>query len=397
MTHHQLARLLPHVDLPLPLGDGRTPTPLEVRPDISARLGLEVLLKREDLLDDLGGGHKVRKLDYVVADALRQGATALVTGGSLPSGQCVAVAAAARRHGLESVLVYSGDEQRRPSHPQGSYLLALMLASEVVWHERTPWSRNAELLADACDKAAARGLRPYAIPPGITTWPGLLGSVGLGLELAGQLDTGDGGATAGDGVRRQTSAREQREVHVVAPAGSGATCLGLALAARMLGLRWQVHGVCIGGGKASVQEEIDALRQEAARRLNRPDLADPAATPVLVHDRWLADGYDRPADPELSAMAEAVGDYGLLLDPTYMLKAFLGLRGLVGSGGIPRTAQAVLVHTGGSLGLFGASPALRRWCRERFSPYLAPPASATATTAPTTPAAAFGDHRQTGV
>ncbi|EFL19356.1 predicted protein [Streptomyces sp. C] len=352
------------------MGDGRTPTPLEARPDLSARLGPEVLLKREDLLDDLGGGHKVRKLDYVVADALRQGATALVTGGSLPSGQCVAVAAAARRHGLEPVLVYSGDEQRRPSHPQGSYLLALMLATEVVWHERTPWSRNAELLADACRKAAARGLVPYPVPPGITTWPGLLGSVGLGLELADQLGTGAGEAP---GVRPDP-AHGRREVHVVAPAGSGATCLGLALAARLLGLRWQVHGVCIGGGRAAVEAEIDALRQEAARRLGRPDLADPAAAPVHVHDQWLAAGYDRPSEAELSAMAEAVGDHGLLLDPTYMLKAFLGLRGLAASGAIPPAARAVLVHTGGSLGLFGSSPALRSWSRERFAPFLAPAA-----------------------
>ncbi|MFD0375757.1 1-aminocyclopropane-1-carboxylate deaminase/D-cysteine desulfhydrase [Streptomyces sp. NPDC127112] len=368
MTHRQLARLLPYADLPRPLCGGRTPTPLEARPDLSARLGPEVFLKREDLLDDLGGGHKVRKLDYVVADALRQGATALVTGGSLPSGQCVAVAAAARRHGLQSVLVYSGDEQRRPSHPQGSYLLALMLATEVVWHERTPWSRNAELLADACRRAAARGLVPYPIPPGITTWPGLLGSVGLGLELADQLGAGSAGAL---GVR-PGPAHGQREVHVVVPAGSGATCLGLALAARLLGLRWKVHGVCIGGGRAAVEAEIEDLRREAARRLDRPDLADPAVAPVHVHDQWLAAGYDRPSEAELSAMAEAVGDHGLLLDPTYMLKAFLGLRGLAASGEIPPAARAVLVHTGGSLGLFGSSSALRSWSRERFAPFLAP-------------------------
>ncbi|KRV46483.1 hypothetical protein AQ490_11330 [Wenjunlia vitaminophila] len=356
MTRHRLEALLPPGAVPRPLAYGRLPTPLQYRPDLGADLGVRVLVKREDLLDDLASGHKARKLAHAVARARRRGADTLVTGGSLPSGQCVAVAAFARRYGLRSHLVYSGDQQVRPHRPNGAYLLALLLADEVTWHERTPWQRNAELLRAACAEEARRGGRPFAVPPGVTVWPGLLGSVELGLELADQLGTG---ADVVPGP-----------IHLVAPAGSGGTCLGLAVAARLLGLPWRVHGICVGGSRTSVTAEVAALRRQAVRRLGRQNLTD---TPVEVHADWLGAGYDRPTAAELRVLAEAVRRYRLPLDPTYMLRAFLGLLGLVRAGTIPRGALVVLVHTGGNLGLFAGCPALNDWLGETFAAHLAEP------------------------
>ncbi|MBC3843065.1 pyridoxal-phosphate dependent enzyme [Streptacidiphilus sp. 4-A2] len=359
--------MLPGSDVPRSAGPGRLPTPLEQRHELGDELGVRLLLKREDLIDDLGCGHKVRKLGYVAAAAVAQGATALVTGGSLPSSQCVAVAAAAERLGLRSHLVYSGDEQVKPDRPLGSYLLALLFDSTVSWHERTSWTRMDELLEAAAEAERERGERPYVVPPGISTWPGLLGSVDLGLELAEQLAALPEGAS---------------DIHVVAAAGSGSTCLGLSLAARLLGLRWKVHGMCIGGTAEGIEARIAELREEAVELLGAPALRE---SPVQVHGESLGAGYDRPSPEDLETMRRAVVRHGLLLDPNYMVKTFRGLRSLIGSGAVREGDRVVLVHTGGSLGLFGDAPALRGWYQDRMGAHLAAPAAAD-TPAPNTPA-----------
>lgn len=354
MNPHRLRELLPDAAIPPTTTLGRLPTPLEHRGDLGADLGVEVLLKREDLLDDLGSGHKARKLGYVTADALSQEATVLVTGGSVPSGQCVAVASAAHRHRLGCHLVYSGDAQVRPARPQGSYLLALLFETRVTWHERTSWTLMDDLLETAADDERRRGERPYVVRPGIADWPGLLGSVDLGLELAEQLAQSPGDA---------------REVHVVVPAGSGATGLGLSIAARLLDLPWVVHGICIGGTPELIRAHVSELRRVAAAALGRPDLEH---AQVHVHGGSLGAGYDRPSADDLEEMRRAVVDHGLLLDPNYMVKTFRGLRALVDDGIVGPESRAVLVHTGGSLGLFGDSPVLQGWYQERLAPHLAP-------------------------
>jgi 1-aminocyclopropane-1-carboxylate deaminase/D-cysteine desulfhydrase-like pyridoxal-dependent ACC family enzyme len=362
-----LGDLLPGaVRPPLDLG-ARLPTPLDESPAIGAELGLDFAVKREDLTDDLGCGHKLRKLAHVAADAQAHGASVLVTAGSLPSSQCVAVAAAAQRLGIRAHLVYCGDEQVKPTVPSGSYLLALLLGPTITWHERTPWTEVPTLLADAAAREAAAGAVPYVIPPGLDTWPGIRGSVELGLELADQLSRTAGGA---DGA------------HIVAPAGSGATCLGLSVAARLLGLRWTVHGMCIGGTAAGVAANIARLRGEAVRRIGDV-VADVA---VVVHAGSLGAGYDRPTGAELELMRAMVRRHQLVLDPNYLVKTYRGLLLGLESGVFAAGDRVVLVHTGGSLGLFADSPALTAWYRTALSAGLAPgstPAAAPPATAPT--------------
>lgn len=354
MRHKRLSDVFPDLRLPSPRTPGRVPTPLDEREDISRDLGVRIRLKREDLIDDLAGGHKARKLAYVAGEAVARGADVLVTGGSVPSGQCVSVAAAARELGMDSHLVYCGDSQRRPARPQGSYLLALLLAHRVTWHELTPWDRIDELLAEAAAKEVAQGRVPYIIPPGLHTWPGILGSIDLGLELAAQLSLTPDGAEG---------------AHVVAPAGSGTTTLGLSIAARLLDLHWTVHGMCIGGSPEQVRAAIAALRDDAVHRTGDKRLLEAS---VVVHDAPLGDGYDLPTDSELGEMRTLLMRYRLPFDPNYMVKTFLGLRDALRSGTIPRAAHVVLVHTGGNLGIHGDSPRLQDWYQRHLGAGLAP-------------------------
>ncbi|MCY0933936.1 1-aminocyclopropane-1-carboxylate deaminase/D-cysteine desulfhydrase [Streptomyces sp. H34-S4] len=354
MTYKSLSDVLPHLRLPSPRARGRVPTPLDEHEGISRDLGARVLIKREDLIDDLGGGHKARKLAYVAEEAVARGADVLVTGGSVPSGQCVAVAATARGLGIAAHLVYCGDNQRKPARPQGSYLLALLLGHRVTWYERTAWARIDELLAEAAAKESAEGRIPHIIPPGLHTWPGILGSIDLGLELAAQLARTPDGAFG---------------VQVVAPCGSGTTALGLSIASHLLGLGWTVHGIRIGGSAEGVRAGITALRADTARRTGDSRVL---GAEVVIHDSALGEGYDHPTDAQISLMHDLLMRHQLVFDPNYMVKTFDGLRIGLRSGAVPRTGRVVLVHTGGNLGIHGDSPQLQDWYRWQLGPSLAP-------------------------
>lgn len=338
--------------VPLP-GVHRSPTPLEYNPAASQDLRIELWVKREDLCDSVGSGHKARKLSYVLADAVDRGTTVVVSAASLPSGQACGLAAHGRQHGLRTHVVYCGDAQRRPDRPRGYYLLVALLGATVTWRELSAWDDWPSYVADVAEQERARGEIPYVAVPGLSTWPGMLGSIDLGLELAEQLP--------GDGT----------PVHLVAAAGSGGTCLGMAIAGHALSLPWTVHGVCIGGPLAGTARELGTLCAEAASALRV------AASPgdVRLHDGARGAGYDQPRPAELEAISEALARYQLLLDPTYTGKAFIGLRQLVDRGDIPAGSRVVFVHTGGGFGLFNQSTCLDEWADQALASSLGPASS----------------------
>ena len=323
---------------------------------LSASLGVELYLKREDRLDDLGCGHKMRKLAYVVAAALAERATVLVTGGSVPSNQCKAVAVAAQQHGLRAHVVYAGDRQERPSRAQGNYWLTSLLQPDISWFERAPWREVDARLREVVEAERTRGQRPYLIGPGASDWPGILGSLELGLELGAQ-------------------ARELglKRLELVAPAGSGGTCAGLALAAAYLELDWTVHGMCIGEAAASVGLRGQQLQEAASRTLRS---CRPRRAALRFHDVALGAGYDNPTSQELDAMRLVLQRFGLVFDPNYMLKAYLGLQRLLQGGVIAPSSPIVLIHTGGQMGLFDAHPRIADWQRHTSAAWLSRPLEA---------------------
>jgi 1-aminocyclopropane-1-carboxylate deaminase/D-cysteine desulfhydrase-like pyridoxal-dependent ACC family enzyme len=337
---------MPPTRLPL----GAMPTPLEYRPDLSRDLGIELFLKREDRVDDLGCGNKIRKLAYVVSAAIDQNATLLVTTGSLPSNQCKAIAAVASRYHLRVHVIYAGDHQARPIVAHGNYLVTSLLEPTISWFEYTPWKNIDCHVARVVEEKRRMGERPYVIPPGASEWPGLMGSIELGFELSVQLQ--EAGSSVTD---------------IIMPAGSGGTCLGIKIAAEKLGLPWRVFGICIGERGAIVAERMLALRKEAALHIG---LCQEQGGELIYDDSARGSGYDLPQAHELEAMRTAMQRYGLIFDPNYMIKALLGLRKLIANGTIKRGAKVVLIHTGGHFGLFDLGSSYAAWHRNRYAEWL---------------------------
>lgn len=307
---------------------GLWPTPLEERGELGLELGVDLAFKREDRIDDLGGGHKVRKLAFMLPEMEAQGATVLLTAGSLPSTQAVAVARLARRLGLRAHVVYLGDEQTRPAAPSGAYLQTLLAGPDVTWFERRPWVQAGDALREVERMERDRGERPFIIEPGCSNAGGLTGSLALGIELAGQLPP------------------DPR--HLIVPVGSGGALIGLVAAATLLGRPWTVHGICVATDARATAAGLGALWEGLGRWVPGPLPKER----IMLHDMALCGGYGRTTPGLLAEARRLAACHGVLFDPIYLTKAWLGLRELVSRAVITQGANVVFVHTGGTAAAF---------------------------------------------
>lgn len=318
-------------------------TMLERRQDFSERYGVDFFFKREDRIDDLGSGHKRRRLQYLRGALLREGVDVLITAGSLPSGQCVAVSAAARAWGLRSRLIYLGDLQARPDEPAGNYLNATLLASRTDWFERTAWDQVDTILNRVAEEERLSGAIPMVIAPGIPTWPAPLGSVELGLQIFEQL---------------QALPDPERQIHILALAGTGGTCAGLIAASEVLGADWIIHGICMRAQSESARATLNSAIAICERWLEI-DLS--GVFNFRLHSFPWSGAYACPSAFELEGMMRLIRDNQLPLDPNYMIKVVLGFEELVASGEIKRGDRVVVVYSGGSGDFVAGTPLARDW------------------------------------
>ena len=292
------------------------PTPLDPAPRLGAALGLhpgDLWVKRDDLTD-FGGGNKVRKLEHLVAHALADGATVLLTSGGAQSNHARMTAAAAARLGLRAVLVLGGAPAAdRP----GNLALEELLGAEVVVAEGLSGAALDDRVEEVADRLRADGERPAVLPLGGSTPVGALGYVACAAEITEQAPDA---------------------AHVVVAVGSGGTMAGLVAG---LGAD-RVLGVDTGA--------VDDPAERVAALVT--GLGAPAAGLRLRTDQ-VGEGYGALTPAAEAVMRTAGRTEGLLLDPVYSGKALAGLAAAVADGGIRPGGRTVFVHTGGLPGLFG--------------------------------------------
>src|SRR5919109_624626 len=159
------------------------PTPLLKLERLSAELGVELWIKRDDLTGLLESGNKIRKLEFLIGEAMAQRADTLITCGTLQSNCCRAVAAVAARLGFKAILALKGTP---PDEYDGNLLLDYLLGAEVRYCSDEEWTKIHEVLQDLAAEVRARGGVPYVIPESGATVTGALGYLGCGQELVQQ-------------------------------------------------------------------------------------------------------------------------------------------------------------------------------------------------------------------
>jgi D-cysteine desulfhydrase len=314
-----------------------SPTPLEKLERLSVKLGRAVFVKRDDITPFALGGNKVRKLEFLAADALAQGADTLVTAGAIQSNHVRQTAALAARLGLSCVALLENPIGTADSNylGNGNRLLLDLFGAEV---ELVANLDNAdELLAATGERLRAAGKRPYLVPIGGSNALGALGYVRAGLELAEQIKASGETFSA-----------------VVLASGSAGTHAGLALALEHALPGTRVVGVTVSRPDATQRPKVEGLLQRTADLLG---VALPAELKVELWDQYFAPRYGEPNAGTLEAVRLLASHEGLLLDPVYTGKAFAGLLDGIATGAFAGNGPVLFLHTGGSPALFAYHPA----------------------------------------
>ena len=318
---------------------GHLPTPLEPMARLSAHLGGPTLwIKRDDCTGLATGGNKTRKLEYLLGDALRQGADTLITLGALQSNHARQTAAAAAKLGLKCVLVLEERVSQATDayRHNGNVLLDRLLGAELKYVPRD--SSMTAATKTAAEDVRQAGGKPYVIPGGGSNAIGALGYVGCALEILQQA--------AGLGVRID------RAVHAT---GSSGTQAGLIAGFDGMRSGVRVLGITVGRPRDNQEKNIARLLDETWMHLGMTGTAP--HDNIEANDNYFGEAYGIPTP----AMKEAVGllaeTEGVLLDPVYSGKAMAGLIDLVRQGTFNKDENVVFIHTGGQAGLFAYEPA----------------------------------------
>ncbi|MEI2264038.1 D-cysteine desulfhydrase [Erwinia sp. CGal63] len=309
------------------------PTPLEHLPRLSDYLGRDIFIKRDDFTPVALGGNKLRKLEFLAADALREGADVLLTAGAIQSNHVRQTAAVAAKLGLKCVaLLENPTGTAAPNYlANGNRLLLDLMETEVVMVDAL--HDPAAQLAEQATRLEAQGFRPYVVPVGGSNALGALGYVECAQEIAHQSE----------GVVDFAA--------VVVASGSAGTHAGLAVGLEQLLPETELVGVTVSRKVAEQQPKVAAIRQELASLLELK-----AAAPITLWDDYFAPGYGTPSEEGVEAIKLLARLEGIFLDPVYTGKAMAGLIDGIAQQRYRREGPILFVHTGGSPALFAYQP-----------------------------------------
>ena len=308
------------------------PTRIEELPRLSEHLqGPRIFVKRDDQTGLAFGGNKTRKLEFLVAEALEQGAKTLITGGALQSNHCRQTAAAAARFGLDCILVLNGE---MPDQPTANLLLDQMFGAEIVTIRDR--ALRDQTLQQTYEKALAAGRRPYLVWYGGSNPTGALGYAFAMKEFLEQSVPAD---------------------WIVFGTSSGGTHAGLVLGQRLFGYNGKVLGISIDEPEEWLKTRVSELASDASERLG--ERIDFSPEDVLANEEFCKAGYGVLTDAEREAVRLFARHEGLLLDPVYTGRAAAGTIDLIRKGFFKKEETVLFWHTGGQPALFAEKYANR--------------------------------------
>ncbi|EPY7323366.1 D-cysteine desulfhydrase [Klebsiella quasipneumoniae] len=311
------------------------PTPLEYLPRLSDHLGREIFIKRDDTTPLAMGGNKLRKLEFLAADALREGADTLITAGAIQSNHVRQTAAVAAKLGLHCVALLENPIGTRAENylSNGNRLLLDLFNTQVEMCDAL--TDPAAQLDELATRIEAQGYRPYVIPVGGSNALGALGYVESALEIAQQCE---------DAVEISS---------VVVASGSAGTHAGLSVGLEQLMPQAELIGVTVSRAVADQLPKVVALQQAVANSLELQAKAD-----IILWDDYFAPGYGTPNEEGMAAVKLLAQLEGILLDPVYTGKAMAGLIDGITQKRFKDEGPILFVHTGGAPALFAYHPHL---------------------------------------
>ncbi|ATU94387.1 D-cysteine desulfhydrase family protein [Phyllobacterium zundukense] len=310
------------------------PTPIEHLERLSAALGgPRIFMKRDDFGSVAMGGNKLRKLEYLLADAQAKGCNVIVTSGALQSNSARLTAAAAAKLGLECHLVLIDEVPDRLEAYYGSAnrLIENLVDAKVHLVQRN--ANLAEAVTDCATQLQEMRKSPYVIPLGCSNPIGCLGYVTCAFEIS-----------------EQERAMEKNFTHIFVVSGSAGTHAGLLAGLHLTKSKAKLVGATISRSAEKQRPIVEALVAGVSALVG----ADAAAvsSAIVLEDGMYLPGYGLPNEFSRQAIMTCAKYEGILLDPVYTSKAMAVLFQQIESGLLKPSHDVLFIHTGGTPGLF---------------------------------------------
>lgn len=312
---------------------GFWPSPIHPLPRLSQKLGVEVWAKRDDIASGLAfGGNKVRKLEWLAADAVRQGCDTLVSIGNIQSNHTRQVAAVAAVLGMRCRLVQ--EEWTRWDDPVydkvGNILLSRLMGAETVLEGEGYSTAAKDTWEQALDQVRREGGKPYAIPAGASDHP--LGGLGY--------------AHFADEVAAQEAAQGLFFDTVVTATCTGSTQAGMVVGFGTQERRRRLIGIDTAANAAMTRAAVTKIARATAALIGlKREIRDEE---IEIDPRFAGPGYGLPDEATIAAIRTAARLEAMLTDPVYEGKSMAGLIAMARSGEIPQAAKVLYVHLGGA-------------------------------------------------
>ncbi len=318
-------------------------TPIHKLENLSKKYGINIYIKRDDMTGYACGGNKLRKLDYLLSDALDKNCTVLLTYGGAQTNHGRLTAAVAARFGLKCGIIMDGPA---PKKATGNLILDKMMGADLFFMDDTdfknePGAIKAVRYKELTEKTTAevvkmyedRGEKVYLIPVGGSSPVGAAGYVMAAKEIKDQLED-----------------MNLRMDYVFTGFGSVGTYGGLYLGAKYFNAGFKPVGVSVSHKNAGeIQEKIDFIK-EADRFLELGVNVNP--DDMLIEKGYVGIGYNVPDAETRKYVYMMAREEAVILDACYTGKVFRGMIDMIESGRITKDKNVMLLHTGGAPGIF---------------------------------------------
>jgi D-cysteine desulfhydrase len=305
-----------------PLNLAQKPTPITVLDGLVP--GIKIHIKRDDMTGLLTSGNKIRKLEFLLADALAKGCNLVITCGPVQSNHVRSTIAACTQVGLKPVGVLRGEKK---SIPDGNYLIDVLLGGDYQFITAEEYQNVDAIMESVALDYQGKGFRPYIIPEGGSNGIGALGYARVVEELTDYI------------LKNKIDA-------IFAAVGSGGTYSGLLAGKYLQGLEIPIFGILVAHDIPTFQMRISKIIREMEQVLERKFFI--SLDEFMLHDEYIGPGYAQ-IYPEVIETIKKIAKYGILLDPVYTAKTFYGmlceLKQLT-------YKNPLFIHTGGIFSLF---------------------------------------------
>ena len=319
---------------------GFYPTPLQKLSRMSKKYGVNIYLKREDFSGiSVFGGNKVRKLQYLMGDAVKEGCDTVFTYGATQSNHAMQTATVARECGMKPILYLAAIVPPDQNDIKANLLLDAILGAEIhIVAAEDGNLANANLKSGSLAKKQIvelekAGHKCYDIPPGGANELGTCGFIECYLELHKQMDS----------LGRKVD-------FIFTATGTGGTLSGLVAGKNALKQKENIIGITVGDKPANYPETIVHLSNKALQLIGYEPTT--SADDFIIDRNYFAPGYEQPNEKANAAIRELAQTEGIMADTVYSGKAFSGMLDYIKTGKIKKGSNVIFMHTGGTTALF---------------------------------------------